>query len=159
MSDEKKMLAGKAAFKVLCDMLDEKEWIYDKDEENLEISCQVSGDDLPIEVRMRVNTGMELVTMYSEFPYEIPENKRTEMGLAVNAVNWTLVDGSFDYDSVRGKTVFRITTSYKDSLIGAGALEYILIVGCNTVDQFNDLFLAYIKDNITWEKFLEKVKA
>ena len=140
---------AQATFKTLCSMLDNQGWHYDKDENGLEINCGVSGDDLPINVRMVVNPQMGIVSLLSNLPFTVPENKRMEVALTVCAINDRLVDGSFDYDYLSGKIVFRITTSFRNSILSEEALKYVLFVSCGTVDDYNDKIYDVTKGHMT----------
>ena len=72
MAEEKDLKQARAAYKALCEMLDEKGWHYTKNEQEFKISCSARGDDLPIDVRIEVDPDRLLVMLLSEMPYTIP---------------------------------------------------------------------------------------
>ena len=157
MADEKKLRQAKVTFDTLCDMLDEREWKYDKDEDNFRIESGASGEDLPMPIRIDVDPERDLITLLSHMTFDIPEDKRVEMAIAVSAINYMLVDGSFDYDVINGTLVFRMTSSYKESLVGKELFAYMLYVSCNTVDNYNDKLMLLAKGKLTLKAFVESI--
>lgn len=158
MSEEKELKQAQSVYKALCDMLDEREWHYEKDEEALSIKCEAQGEDLPMEILIEVDRDRKLVSLLSEMPFNVPENRRTELAVAVSQANNGMVDGSFDYDFITGSIIFRLTSSYRESLIGKELLAYMLMCACYTIDEYNDKFLMVAKNEMTIEEILEFVK-
>ena len=158
MADEKQLKQAQAAFQALCEMLDEKDWHYEKDAENLQISCGARGEDLPIEIRIEVDADRQLIVLYSQIPFAAPENRRAEMAVAVSAANNGMIDGSFDYNYLGGEIIFRMTSSFRDSLIGKEVFEYMLFCSCFTVDKYNDKFLMVAKNDMTYEEIVKFIE-
>lgn len=158
MSEEKELKQAKDVFNALCTMLDERSWHYKKDEANLTISCGAQGDDLPIELYVKVDIKRQLVSLLSRMPFTVPEERRTALAVAVSKANYGLVDGSFDYNYLNGNIVFRLTSSYRESLIGKEMLEYMIFCSCYTIDEYNDKFLAVTKNDMTLDEILEFIK-
>ena len=158
MSEEKELKQAKAVYKALCDMLDDREWHYNKNEEELSIECGAQGEDLPIELIIQVDMERQLVTLMSQMPFAVPESRRTALAIAVSQANNGMVDGSFDYDFLSGRIIFRLTSSYRQSLIGKELLAYMLMCACYTVDEYNDKFLMVAKNEMSIEEILEFVK-
>ncbi len=158
MSDEKKLKQARAAFKTLCDMLDSNDWHYDKDEEALVITCSARGEDLSMDLKIEIDVDRMLVILLSPMPFTVGEDKRVALAVATSVVNYKLVDGSFDYDITKGRIVFRMTSCYRDSLVGKDMFEYMLYVSCGTIDEYNDKFLTISKSNMNTDdiiKFLD----
>lgn len=158
MSEEKDLKQAKTVYKSLCDMLDERKWRYQKHDEDLTITCGAQGEDLPLELIMEVDAQRMLVSIMSPMPFAIPENRRTALAVAVSQANYGMVDGSFDYNYLNGRIVFRQTMSYRNSLISKELLSYMLLCACNTIDEYNDKFLMVAKNNMTNEEILEFIK-
>lgn len=158
MAEEKELKQAQAAFDTLCGMLDEKDWKYEKDEENLVITSAAQGDDLPIDLRITVDPDRLLVILLSTIPFTIPEDRRTALAVAVSAANYGLVDGNFDYDYLNGRIVFRLTSCYRESLMGKEMFEYMLFIACSTVDNYNDKFLMVAKTDISYEEINKVIK-
>ena len=158
MTEEKNLKQAKAAYKALCDMLDDREWHYKKHEDELSIECTAQGDDLPIDIVIKMDVKRQLVSLLSWMPFAVPENRRSALAVAVSKANYGMVDGSFDYDYVSGKILFRMTSSFRESLISKALLEYMLMCACYTIDEYNDKFLMVAKNNMTNDEIIEFIK-
>lgn len=158
MATEKDELKqARTVFGTICDYLDKHEWRYEKDEDNLKVQLATKGDDLVIPIAIKVNTDLMIVTIYSPMPFEVPEDKRVGMTVAVTAANYRIVDGSFDYSVKEGTIVYRITSSYRDSIIGEDLIEYLLMCACFTVDAYNDKFEKIYKEDLNVGEMLELI--
>lgn len=158
MSDEKELKQAQAVYKALCEMLDDRGWHYEKNDVELSIECGAQGEDLPLEILIQVDKERQLVTLLSQMPFAIPESRRTALAVAVSQANNGMVDGSFDYDYLSGRIIFRLTSSYRASLIGKEMLAYMLMCACYTVDNYNDKFLMVAKNEMTTEEILNFIK-
>ena len=152
---ELNMAKAKETYAILCKMLDDGDWKYKKIEEDLVISAGIKGDDFPIEFIMRVNPRSEVISFISWMPFKVEESKRIDMALAVCAANYGMVDGSFDYDITDGTILFRLTSSYRESIISPELLEYMIMVSASTVDEYNDKFFMISKGMLTVQQFIE----
>ena len=153
---EQDMKKAVEVYGTLCSMLDNINWKYDKIEEKLMIKSGVKGEDLPIDFIVVVKPRNQVVQFISSMPFNMPEDKRVEGALAVCTANYGLVDGSFDYDLSDGQIIFRLTSSYRDSLLSEALFEYMVMVSASTIDKYNDLFFMLAKGMITLEQFMEK---
>lgn len=158
MADENKLNLARTTFRALCEMLDDMHWYYEKDEKNLKIMCGAQGDDLPMALCVSVDTDRKLVMLLSDMPFNIPENKRKAMAVAVSAANLGLPDGSFDYDYRDGRILFRLTSSYMESLISKTVFEYMLLWSTSVIDNYNDKFLAVSKSDMSYEEIWEFIE-
>ena len=157
MTDDKGLKQAKAVYSALCEMLDARGWHYNKNEQELNISCQAQGDDLPIELLIEIDVKRSLISLLSPMPFTIPEKRRAALAVAVSRANNGMVDGSFDYSYTGGKIVFRQTSSYLESLIGKNLFEYMLMCACYTIDEYNDKFLLVAKNEMSTAEILEYI--
>lgn len=146
MSEDKNLKKAKAVFQTICEMLDERNWSYEKHEDDLIITTAAKGEDLPIGVIIKVDDKYEVVTLFSPLPFQVPNDRVVATAIAVNQANVNIVDGSFDFDCNKGNITFRLSSSYRESLIGKGLFDYMLICSCVTVDLYNDRLL-YVTEN------------
>ena len=151
---EVNMRKAKETYEVLCRMLDNRDWRYEKIEEDLVIKSGVKGNDFPIEFIMRVNPRNEIVSFFSWMPFKVEESKRIDLALATCVANYGLADGSFDYDLKDGEILFRLTSSYRESTLSEELFEYMLMVSASTVDDYNDKFFMISKGMMTLEQFI-----
>lgn len=152
---EVNMAKAKETYALLCKMLDNRDWYYEKIEEDLVIKSGVKGDDLPIDFIMRVNPRNEIVSFISWMPFKVDESKRIDMALATCVANYGLADGSFDYNLADGTILFRLTSSYRESTLSEDLFEYMLMVAASTVDEYNDKFFMISKGMLTIQQFIE----
>ncbi len=155
MSDTYEMDQARSVYAAILNMLDERGWKYEKFDDDLVIRAGIAGDDLPIEFIMFVKPQNQIVQVLSKLPFKIPEDKRVEGAIAVSVANYGLVDGSFDYDISDGELRYRLTSSYRESLLGADLFEYMIMCAASTVDDYNDRFFMLAKGMIDVKKFIE----
>lgn len=155
MADEKLERAQKV-YETLCATLDKHEWHYQKNEERLSIECGAQGEDLPMEITIRVDTERQLIMLLSHLPFIISEDKRLDVAIATSIANNGLVDGSFDFDITDGHMFFRMTSSFIESDIGSELFTYMLMVSCHTIDEYNDRFLMLGKGMMSIKDFMRK---
>ena len=144
-------------FATLCRALEQNSWKYKKDEEELVIECGAQGEDLPMELTIKVEAERKFVLLFSKLPFPVQEDKRVDMAIAVSAVNNELADGCFDYDLVSGRIYFRMTNSFMDSKLSEEVFTYMLYCSCQTIDNYNDKFLMLAKGMIDMDKFLAEI--
>lgn len=159
MAEEMNMLKARQVFNTMVNMLDTRDWHYDKFEDDLVIRSGVKGDDLPIEFIVLVKPKQQVVQFLSRLPFTMPEDKRVDGALAVCVANYGLVDGSFDYDLSEGTLTYRLTSSYRESTLGEDLFEYMIVCAASTVDNYNDKFFMIAKGMMTIQQFIEQENA
>lgn len=156
MAEEIDMKKAKEVFNSLTRMLDTRDWKYEKHEEDLFIKSSIRGDDLPVDFFVLVKPNSEVVQFISSLPFRMPEDKRVDGAIAVCKANYGLINGSFDYDLSDGEIRFRLTTSYRDTVLSDDLLEYMIMVSASTVDNYNDKFFMMAKGMLTVQQFIEQ---
>ena len=156
MVDEKKMELAKQVYQTLCEAIERREWKFGKDEEKLLVHFSVSGDDIPMQFILIVDAERQLIRLMSPMPFKMSESKRMEGAIATCTASFGMADGSFDYDLSDGTIVFRMTASFRESLIGEGLFQYMISCSCAMVDEYNDQFLALDKGIMSITDFIAK---
>lgn len=154
MTEATQLKLAQAEYKLLCDLLDSYNWHYDKDDEKLTLYVNVKGEDLPMPIRIIIDAERQLAILHSGMTFEVPEDMRKNMAVAVSCANHDLVDGVFDYDVESGNIVFRITASFMESLIGSEVFDYMVGAACSLVDEYNDKFAAVAIQKMTIEEIV-----
>ena len=144
-------------FDKLCETMDGHGWKYSPDRDALRIESGAQGEDLPINLIMSVDEKRQLVRLLSGMPFRVKEDKRLDMAVAVSVVNNRLVDGSFDFDVSTGILGFRMTCSYRESILGSDLFSYILFCSCKTIDDFNDKFMMINAGLVSLDQFIETI--
>ena len=155
MANEKELKLAKEAYDTLCNTLDEMKWRYDKDEDKLILHLGISGEDIPMEFIVHCDADRQLIRLMSFLPFKISEEKRVEGAIATCHANYLLADGSFDYNLGDGTIIFRMTSSFRESLVGDELFKYMIHVACITVDKYNDQFLMISKGNLSITDFIK----
>ena len=158
MANELEMQKARAVYASIVSALDEKDWKFDRFDDDMVIRSGVKGEDLPIEFILFVKPENQVIQFISKLPFEMPEDKRVEGAIAVAGANYGLVDGSFDYDISDGELRYRLTASYRDSYPTADLVEYMIMCAATTVDNYNDRFFALVKGHISLEDFINQEK-
>ncbi len=156
MEDQQKNKNAETVFQTLCEALEDRNWKYDKIPEKFLVHFAVRGDDIPMEFIVYIDPEKQLIRMLSEMPFVFDEERRVEGAIATCRATYKLVDGSFDYDFKTGKVLFRLTSSFRGSLISKELIAYMIDCSCVTVDEYNDKFLMVGKGMLSIEDFLKQ---
>lgn len=157
LTDEEKMRQAAATHAAMIRTLDTRDWKYENFDDHT-IKATIKGEDLPIEFFLRVNSRQLIVSFISFLPFKVPEDKRVDAAVAVCVANDGLNDGSFDYDIDDGSISYRLTTSFRDSILGDDVFEYMIFCAAGTIDDYNDRFFALSKGMMTIDQFIQKEK-
>lgn len=155
MTEAFELQRAKEVYADLIDMLDSRGWKYEKFENDLVVRSGIKGDDLPIEFIVFVKPKNQVVQFMSKLPFDVPKDKRIDVAVAVTVANYGLVDGSFDYDISDGELRYRLTSSYRESNLGADLFEYMIMCAASTIDAYNDRFFMLTRGMIDVQKFIE----
>lgn len=154
MIDESKISLAKNIYDTLCEAIEKREWHFDKDEEEMVVHFSVSGDDIPMQFIMVVDAERQLIRLMSPMEFKMSESKRMDGAIATCVASYGLADGSFDYDLSDGTIIFRMTASFRESIIGEGLFQYMISCSCAIVDKYNDKFLAIDKGLMSINEFI-----
>lgn len=154
---EKENLEANEMLESICAMLDARDWVYEKVEDRLLVRFIVTGEDFPMNFIIRVDPERKLVLYTSRLPGKFPEELRETGAVATCQLNFKLADGSFDYDMSDGTVYFRLTSSYRSSLISQAALVSMLDISLYTVDRYNDMFTLLAKGTLDLQNFLDSL--
>ena len=155
MADQNNLELTKRLYATLCAALDERRWKYRSNDEEMSIEYIVNGDDIPMRFIARFDAEHTLVRIFSPLPLSVREDKRLEMAVAVSMINNLLVVGCFDLDMEDGELRFRISNSFCDSAVSADAFLYLLQMGIDIVEHYNDKLFMLATGVISLEKFVE----
>lgn len=160
MANEKIEQRAIEVYESLCGMLDKMEFKYDKEGKDSDgdyvIRFSMAGDDLPMSFVMYMDVDRQLIRVLSLIPYAFPENKRVDGAIVTCRANYKMVDGNFDYNFGTGKITFRLTSSYRESIIDEELLLHMIQLSVAMVEEFNDKFMAVGMGMMSVEEFLNK---
>ena len=153
MATEYQINQAEIAFDTLCNTLNKMDWTYGK-EDRFTIETGATGDDIPMILKITIDPDRQLISLLSPFEFTVPEENRIDVAAAICAINYMLVDGSFDYNVGNGRIIYRITSSIINTLVSNELFKYLILVSCKTIDDYNDKLLLLSKGEITLESFL-----
>lgn len=157
MSNVNKAERAQEVYETLCAAIDSRNWHYRKIDDLRLVQFTVQGEDLPMQFLMAVDEERMLVRVMSRMPFTIKEEKRIEGAIMTCAATNKLANGCFDYDITKGTITFRITASYRETMIGEGLFSYLIDCADATVDRYNDQFFAINEGMMSLQDFLNKL--
>jgi hypothetical protein len=155
MAEDKLLKQARSVFITLCKALDNLEFNYERNEEDFYVKCGARGDDLPMEVRIKIIPERTLVTLNSVLPVTFSQEKITDAALAISVINYNILAGNFDLDISDGMVAYRMTNSYRESLLSADLFEYMIMVSFNTIDNYNDKLFMIAKGMLSIDDFIK----
>ena len=142
---------------VLLAMLDHRKLKYSVEEQTearTHIRIHFTGEDIPMTLHIILRADRQIASVLSVMPFFITEEHRNDAALAVTAANHGLIDGSFDLNMKSGEIRFRLTSCYIDSVLSESLFSYLMFVSAETIDRYNDRFMALNTGEMTLEQFL-----
>lgn len=156
MSQEIDLKKGKEMYNLLCEAMKIQEWKYNAHPDDLVINFTVQGEDIPMEFIVAIDPKRELVRLLSRLPFKMSKEHIVDGAIATCQANYNLVDGSFDFDVADGTIDFRMTSSYRESVVSPEMILYMVNYATGAVDDYNDKFLMLSKGAISLADFLKK---
>lgn len=155
-ADQKKQ--AETMYETLRETLTKRNFMFGKGGNEFEVVCHAVGDDLPMTVHINVDSKRMIISLLSKMPFVVKKSRRNEMAVAVCLANCGMPDGGFDFDVSDGDIFFRMTCSYRQSLIGRELFEYMLIASFNTIDRYNDVFLRVATTDMTIDEIVKAIE-
>jgi hypothetical protein len=143
---------------VLRTMLDHRKLKYTVEEETeqrVHIRIHFTGEDIPMTLHLILRADRQIASVYSVMPFQITEEHRNDAAIAVAAANHGLIDGSFDLNLKNGEIRFRLTSCFIESVLSEPLFSYLMFVSAETVDRYNDRFMALNTGDMSLDEFLQ----
>ena len=157
-SSEQIVLQKKSLFERVEDYLESKELIFRSFKEKDYLEMQQRIDDVTVRVILDVfeEQDWERIMFYIVFPVFVPENRRLDVLLKINEINYKLISGCFAIDMSDGEIRFRCTTA-SDSELTEFLIEEMYRRGLNVSDiHFSELMeIAFKSDDPLPKKITE----
>ena len=129
------------AFDTLCEVLDRNHIIYRSGRDRLCAICNISVGDMPTEFIFLIEPSKMLVTLYAPLPGVITPDRIKDTAVMLCVVNYSLPDGQFTLDAMRGSICIRLTSAFYNSEISASVFEYMLSVAADSIEEYRGKFL------------------
>ena len=150
MSKENEALA---LYKTLCHTLDKMGWGYTKEEDKLIVHTIAVGNNLEMQLFIKVDTERQVMYLKSPMPFDVPVLAREKMVKAVVMANYSMLNGSFEFSMTDGYLAFKIVLPYMDSILSEKVCHYMIMISCEMTDKFNDKFKALVDNTMTLSEF------
>ena len=145
-------------YKTLCQTLDNMRWGYSKEEDKLVVRTSAIGNDLSMDLYIKIDTERQVMYLKSPMPFIVPAPARDKLAKAVVMANYSMLNGSFEYDMSDGYLAFKIVVPYMESIVSEKVCHYMIMISCQMTDKFNDKFMALVDDKMTLAEFNEFCK-
>lgn len=132
---------------------------YDELEDNTVLKVTARGEDLPQPTIIHVRDGAEIVVIKSPMPFRVPEDKRTEMAIAVVIANYQMLNGSFEMDMSDGELSYKIVQGYHGTDFSKELVLYMMTLTFLTTDRYNDKFFGLAMGMMSLEQFIDKISS
>ena len=144
---------AKSLYKTLCQTLDNMKWHYTKEEDKFVIRTSAIGKDLSMKLFMKIDAERQVMYLKSPMPFDIPVSAREQVTKAVVLANYSMLNGSFEFDVTDGYLAFKMVVPYMESIISEKVCHYMITVSCSMTDKFNDKFKALVDGVMTLAEF------
>ncbi|MBQ8309203.1 MAG: hypothetical protein IJX96_05150 [Clostridia bacterium] len=156
MTDEMKIEKAELAYFTLCDSLDEDGWKYIKKDGDLSVKYRETGDDLPMDCLFGIDIKRQVVRFLSTLPVNmLANNKLVDAAVACCIVNSKISYGCFDLNIETGAVCFRMTYSFKESVMGKDFFRNMRRFATTVIDKYNERFLALSNGECKATDFLD----
>ena len=145
-------------YKKLSETLDGLGFKYESDDMRLKATTTVNCGGQPLTMSVQIDDNKKLVFCHAELNIEVTEELRKSFVQGVCMVNMRLKDGSFDMSPKSGKCVFRMTSNFRDSIVGRELLEYVILVASKIIDVYIGKLLMLADGKMTLEEFKTALK-
>lgn len=145
-------------YDTLCAMLDKIKWKYQRDDEKLIIRTSAIGKDLTMPLHIVVSETRNVMYTKSPLPFVVPQERRTDMSVATSIVNFSMLNGCFEFDMASGFLGFRIVVPFGGCQISEATCHYMVMLTCEMVDKFNDKFQKISKGEMSLDELTAFVK-
>jgi hypothetical protein len=111
-------------------------WTIHQVGDELTYSMTVEGEHSSWSCIAQVFEEENLFIFYSACPFDVPEEKREELLRLLNDINYNLVYGNFEMDSINGHIRFRTSIDITGHSLGAFLIQQIIYRNVNTMDTY-----------------------
>lgn len=155
MATEREIELAIEVYEAFCKALDSRGWRYQKEDDKLIIKLGVNGDDIPMDLLIIVDVKRQMIRLISFLPVTMPEDKLIDGAIATSVINRSLPNGCFEYDVMKGATLFRLTVPFFDNVPEQACYEYVVDCACAVIDQYNDRLDALAKGKVSIGEFIQ----
>ena len=158
MTDEMKQEHARKVYQSIIEVLDERQWKYQRLDDKLQVQFAVRSEDMHVYYVMGVDARRQLLTVNSPMTFKMDASKRIDGAIITTVATRCLLDGNFDYDIESGRISFRLSASIAGTEVGKKMIAYFIDWTNLAVDRYNDRFEAVNSGKISVAEFITQEK-
>ncbi len=151
------MISAKQVFQTICDTMDELHYHYDASPQDLDISADFSMDGHDTHLYAHVSPEKEFFAISLRYSFDFDGDAMTDAMIAVNAINFKIVIGTFICDIANGNVVFNFTERYPHISFGTTHIRDTLAIVLSTAKDCIDVFDAIAAGELDIEEFVNDI--
>lgn len=157
MLDNNKMENAKSIYKLIVDYLDKKNIKCKKHEDKLTVEFSLDFEGTPLcGYSIFVNVEKEYIGALALFNIERERENINDIYVGLAKLNLMLAHGCFCYDIEGDSVVYKMETSFTDSIIAEDVIDYLYsIIMIATIDNYYN-FLLFITGRLTLDEFIKE---
>lgn len=158
MENENRKIANrknaKIMYDMICNTLREKNLKFIDFEDTRTVMLQIEAE-FPMNLMAQVDEERQLIRLISLLPVEFPEDKRIDGAIAAGMTNFNMFVGSFDFDYERGRTAFRMTASFLNSVISPDVILSLVGRSVTMLDDYGTKLCKLAEGQMSIEQYLD----
>lgn len=154
MTDEMKQEHARKVYQTIIEVLDERKWQYQRQDDKFRVSFAIRSEDMPIYCIMSIDVRRQILTMGSPMTFQMSAANRVDGAIITTVATRCLLDGNFDYDIESGRISFRLSASIAGTEVGKKMIAYFIDWTNMAVDRYNDRFEAVNSGRMTAQEFM-----
>ncbi len=153
---ESKQSHAQNAYEMLCSTLQNMQWKFSRHDDRMEIITNAIGKAMRIDLHFYVNGERQLMYVKSPVHYkgdDVWGNRAMLIGQAVNAANFAMLNGCFEYEEETGYLAYRMVIPFEGCRLSEEVCKYLVLLTCQMVDKYNQAFADLYSGKISLEQF------
>lgn len=152
--DEMNAKLANQLYQMVKDLLSEMDIAYEENTEQMRISFEYPGDDMPHRMHISVYPDSGTLRFLELLPFDVPTTVTAEISDAINRINSLLAIGNYYYDN-EDTIFFCISHLFLDSIVGRETLMTLIRRTVQINEEFDDRLLAVSKGYLKPENVLQ----
>lgn len=153
--EQRKQSEAKVVYGTLCSALTNRKWTYNKEDENLIVRTSAVGDDLSMQLYIKVDANRSVMFLKSKMPFPVPQERIHDIMQAITIANWAMLNGMFEMDMNDGYVGFKVVVPFMESMLSEKLCNYMIDMSCRMIDIFNDKLLAVSEGKMSLDEFYQ----
>lgn len=120
------------------------------------VEFEMTGKFIPMKYSIVIDPARQVILMFVYLLFRVPEDRREDVAVVTSFANFMLADGSFDFDIDDGSIVYRMASSFKESLVGKGLFDRMLTYAFGVADRLGFRMFVVSRGMMTPDEFAGK---